>query len=76
MPFQWIAGSEYEQDVVFDSTGENIVASRFLVMAHNISDSQEDMRMMLDLRRICDESVFKCTVFHPLFKLFDQVSFF
>ena len=72
--FQWLAGSEYEQDVIFDPTGEKIVASRLLVQAHNIADTQEDMRMMLELRRICDESEFQCTVYHPLFTFFDQVS--
>ena len=59
--------------MVFDATGEKVIASRFMVQAYNVSDTQEDMRMMLDLRRICDESGLQCTVFHPLFSIFDQV---
>ncbi|KAF0307910.1 Patched domain-containing protein 1 [Amphibalanus amphitrite] len=69
---QWLEGSQYEQDVIFDSAGEKIVSTRFLIQTQDIRDTQEDMRMMLELRRICDESDFKCTVYHPMFTFFDQ----
>ncbi|XP_043232014.1 patched domain-containing protein 3-like [Amphibalanus amphitrite] len=68
----WLEGSQYEQDVIFDSAGEKIVSTRFLIQTQDIRDTQEDMRMMLELRRICDESDFKCTVYHPMFTFFDQ----
>ena len=71
---QWLEGSQYKHDVIFDATGEKIVASRFLIQTRDVRDTQEDMRMMLELRRICDESEFKCTVFHPMFTFFDQVN--
>ncbi|KAF0290223.1 Patched domain-containing protein 3 [Amphibalanus amphitrite] len=58
-------------DTAFNEKGE-IVASRFIIQTRHINNTLEDKDMMLELRRICEESELECSIFHPLFVFFDQ----
>ena len=60
-------------DTAFDEEGK-IIASRFIIQTKHINNTLEDKDMMLELRRICEESELECSIFHPLFVFFDQVS--
>lgn len=64
----------FSLDVKFNDKGDRIVASRFLIQAVNVSDTNQEKDMVLNLRRICDESPLNASVFHPYFVFFDQVS--
>ena len=63
----------FKLDVVFDESGQQIVASRFLVQTHDVRGVTEDSQMMEQLRDICDQSPLQCEVFEPHFIFFDQV---
>ena len=60
-------------DTAFGDDGQ-IVATRFIIQTKHINNTLEDKDMMLELRRICAESELECSIFHPLFVFFDQVS--
>ncbi|RZF35136.1 hypothetical protein LSTR_LSTR009442 [Laodelphax striatellus] len=62
----------FSLDVKFSDDGSQIVASRFMIQAVNISDGNAEKDMVKDLRRICHESHLNVSVFHPYFVYFDQ----
>ncbi|XP_039297069.1 patched domain-containing protein 3-like [Nilaparvata lugens] len=62
----------FSLDVKFSDDGSQIVASRFMIQAVNISDGNAEKDMVRDLRRICHESHLNVSVFHPYFVYFDQ----
>lgn len=64
--------SAFSLDVTFDDTGENIVASRFLIQAVNVSGTNQEKDMVKELRSISAASPLNASVFHPYFVFFDQ----
>ncbi|XP_062562304.1 patched domain-containing protein 3 [Armigeres subalbatus] len=62
----------FSLDVKFSDDGKRIVASRFMVQAVNITDTNHEKVMVQDLRAICKASPLNATVFHPYFVFFDQ----
>lgn len=62
----------FSLDVKFDETGSRIIASRFLIQAVNVTDTNQEKDMVLKLRKICAESPLNASVFHPYFVFFDQ----
>lgn len=70
--FWLFPSSSFSLDVKFDETDENIVASRFLIQAVNVSGTNQEKDMVKELRRICDTSPLNASVFHPYFVYFDQ----
>lgn len=59
-------------DVKFDENETRIEASRFLIQAINISDTNHEKQMVRDLRAICKSAPLNVTIFHPYFVFFDQ----
>lgn len=59
-------------DVKFNENETRIEASRFLIQAINISDTNHEKQMVKDLRDICKNSELNVTIFHPYFVFFDQ----
>lgn len=73
MSLQWLfAGNTYSLDVKFNDDGTKIIASRFLVQALNITDTNHEKRMVKDLRQLVKESSLNASIFHPYFVFFDQ----
>lgn len=64
----------FSLDVKFNDAGDRILASRFLIQAVNVTDTNQEKDMVINLRRICAESPLNASVFHPYFVFFDQVS--
>lgn len=62
----------FSLDVKFNEKGDRIIASRFLIQAFNITDTNHEKEMVRDLRAICDNSPLNVSVFHPYFVFFDQ----
>ncbi|KAJ8878629.1 hypothetical protein PR048_019212 [Dryococelus australis] len=62
----------FSLDVKFNDNETKIIASRFLIQAVNISDSNGEKEMVRVLRKICHDSQLNVTVFHPYFVFFDQ----
>ncbi|XP_026477918.1 patched domain-containing protein 3 [Ctenocephalides felis] len=62
----------FSLDVSFNKAGDRIQASRFLIQAVNISDTNHEKEMVKALRQICHESPLNASVFHPYFVFFDQ----
>ncbi|KAI5641695.1 patched family domain-containing protein [Phthorimaea operculella] len=62
----------FSLDVKFDDAGEQIVASRFLIQAINISGTNHEKEMVRALRKVVAESPLNASVFHPYFVFFDQ----
>ncbi|ETN66903.1 hypothetical protein AND_001302 [Anopheles darlingi] len=62
----------FSLDVKFNDAGTKILASRFMIQAVNITDTNHEKVMVKDLRQICKESPLNATVFHPYFVFFDQ----
>lgn len=56
----------------FNKNGTRIEASRFLIQAVNITDTNHEKVMVRDLRQICKDSSLNVSVFHPYFVFFDQ----
>lgn len=65
-------GGEYYPDVKYNKEGTRIIASRFLIQAVNITDTNHEKRMVADLRRIVHDSPLNASIFHPYFIFFDQ----
>ncbi|XP_052818813.1 patched domain-containing protein 3-like isoform X2 [Mya arenaria] len=64
--------SRFENDVVFDSNERRIAASKFYVLSSDLSDSQEEGKMMLKAREIADREKFQCFASSPAFIAFEQ----
>uniref|UniRef100_A0A182VL42 SSD domain-containing protein n=1 Tax=Anopheles merus TaxID=30066 RepID=A0A182VL42_ANOME len=62
----------FSLDVKFNEAGTKILASRFMIQAVNITDTNHEKVMVKDLRQICKNSPLNATVFHPYFVFFDQ----
>lgn len=62
----------FSLDVKFSADGKRIEASRFMIQAVNITDTNHEKIMVQDLRAICKQSSLNATVFHPYFVFFDQ----
>jgi patched domain-containing protein len=62
----------FSLDVNFNKDNSKIIASRFLIQAINISDTNHEKVMVKDLRAICKNAKINATVFHPYFVFFDQ----
>ncbi|KAF0307599.1 Patched domain-containing protein 3 [Amphibalanus amphitrite] len=73
--FLFNSDRRFKLDVVFDESGQEIVASRFLIQTHDVRGVTQDSEMMEELRRICDASPLKCEVFEPHFIFFDQYTY-
>jgi len=56
-----------------DCTGkQSIVGSRFILQGYNIRDANDEAQVVRDLRKICADSKYDISVFHPYFIYFDQ----
>lgn len=62
----------FSLDVKFNENSTRILASRFMIQAINITDTNHEKIMVKDLRQICKDSPLNATVFHPYFVFFDQ----
>lgn len=62
----------FSLDVKFNDNGTKIIASRMLIQAVNITDTNHEKVMVQDLRQICKDSPLNVSVFHPYFVFFDQ----
>lgn len=62
----------FSLDVKFNEKGDKIIASRFLIQAFNITDTNHEKEMVRDLRALCNNSPLNVSVFHPYFVFFDQ----
>lgn len=58
----------------FNDDGTRIIASRLLIQAVNISDTNGEKEMVRALRNVCRQSPLNVSVFHPYFVFFDQVN--
>lgn len=56
----------------FNEDDTKIIASRFLVQALNITDTNHEKRMVKDLRQLVHDSPLEASIFHPYFVFFDQ----
>ncbi|XP_013119437.1 patched domain-containing protein 3 [Stomoxys calcitrans] len=65
-------GNPFSLDVKFNENGTKILASRMLIQAVNITDTNHEKEMVRDLRQICKDSPLNATIFHPYFVFFDQ----
>lgn len=65
-------GNPFSLDVAFNANETRIEASRFLIQAINITDTNHEKQMVKDLRDICKDSPINITIFHPYFVFFDQ----
>lgn len=65
-------GNEYYPDVKFNAKRTKIIASRFLIQAVNITDTNHEKVMVKDLRRLVHDSPLNASIFHPYFVFFDQ----
>ena len=52
---------------------EHIVGARFILQGHRILNSNDESKLVHELREICHASKYNVTVFHPYFIYFDQV---
>merc|ERR1719341_325960 len=76
----FVVGTNFGQDVDIqteaDCTGqdctEHIIGSRFVLQGFNIRNSSEEAEVVTQLRKVCHDSKFNVTVFHPYFIYFDQ----
>ncbi|WAR27804.1 PTHD3-like protein [Mya arenaria] len=64
--------TRYENDIVIDSSGTKITASRYYVLSRVLSDSQEEGKMMLKAREIAKNAQMNCLAFSPYFDVFEQ----
>lgn len=67
-----MVGSDYWFDVKFNANKTKIIASRFLVQALNITDTNHEKVMVADLRHLVSQSPLNASIFHPYFVFFDQ----
>lgn len=65
-------GNPFSLDVKLNEDGSRIIASRFLIQAINITDTNHEKQMVKDLRAICRNAPINMTIFHPYFVFFDQ----
>lgn len=56
----------------FNDEGTKIIATRLLVQALNITDTNHEKRMVKDLRKLVHDSPLNASIFHPYFVFFDQ----
>ena len=54
---------------------EHIAGARFILQGHKILNSNDESKLVHELREICHASKYNVTVFHPYFIYFDQVMF-
>lgn len=64
--------SRFENDVVIDSSETKIIASKFYVLSDDLSDSQEQGKMMLKAREIADNAQFQWFASSLGFVAFEQ----
>ncbi|XP_031621390.1 patched domain-containing protein 3 isoform X2 [Contarinia nasturtii] len=70
---EWMfPGSEYYLDVKFNANKTKVIATRFLIQALNITDTNHEKVMVKDLRKIVHDSSLNASIFHPYFVFFDQ----
>lgn len=67
-----IPSNPYSLDVEFNDDFTRIIASRLLIQAVNITDTNHEKQMVADLRQICIEAPIEAHIFHPYFVFFDQ----
>ncbi|EDW00569.1 GH20944 [Drosophila grimshawi] len=65
-------GNPFSLDVRLNDDDTQIIASRFLIQAVNITDTNHEKEMVRDLRKICKDSPLNASIFHPYFVFFDQ----
>ena len=59
-------------DVKLYENGSDVIASRMFLQTVRVEDSQEELRMLLNLREIASNLPIEIKIFNPLFFIFDQ----
>lgn len=67
-----IPSETYSLDVKLNDDKTRILATRFLVQAVNITDTNHEKAMVRDLRKLVHDSPLNASIFHPYFVFFDQ----
>ncbi|XP_023219795.1 patched domain-containing protein 3-like [Centruroides sculpturatus] len=62
----------FEKDILFNSEGTQIVASRCFIQSYKVSDSSAERFMMENVRRISDNSKYRTFVYNVWFVFYDQ----
>ncbi|KAI8479825.1 Patched domain-containing protein 3 [Branchiostoma belcheri] len=62
----------YELDIQFNDNKSKILASRFLVQTKEITNSVREKDLVIKMRELADQSLFRTTVYHPSFIFYDQ----
>ncbi|XP_023224626.1 patched domain-containing protein 3-like [Centruroides sculpturatus] len=63
----------FRDDIIFNENHTEIIASRFLIQSENVRTAQQEKSMLLELRRIADESKFPVTVYNMWFITFEPM---
>ncbi|XP_048240441.1 patched domain-containing protein 3-like [Haliotis rufescens] len=64
--------TNFDKDVVFDSTSTNIKASRCYLLSINIKGSNAQADVMVRMRALADNSPLSVYTFHPAYIFFEQ----
>ena len=59
-------------DIRFSDDKKEVEASRLFMQTTRIADSQEELKMLVNIRQILSELPHQLVIFHPLFFIFDQ----
>ena len=60
------------EDVKLSEDGSEIKASRLFLQTERVEDSQEELRMLINLRKLTETLPYKVILFNPMFFIFDQ----
>ncbi|XP_067141309.1 patched domain-containing protein 3-like [Centruroides vittatus] len=62
----------FRKDVLFNSRGDKIIASRFFIQSHNVRNSSAEKYLLENIRRIADNSKYNVSVCNLWFVMYDQ----
>ncbi|XP_067137478.1 patched domain-containing protein 3-like [Centruroides vittatus] len=61
-----------KQDIIFNEDGKKIIASRFFIQSVNVSTTNEEKQLLIDLWKIVDSSNFNAYVYQFWFTIINQ----
>lgn len=70
LKFKW--ARRFNKDVLFNSEGNKILASRFFVQSHNVRNSSSEKFLLQNVRKIAENSKYSVFVYNLWFILYDQ----
>jgi len=71
-PTAYLQDIDFQSDANSSTFDQHIVGARFVLQGHNIMNSSDESKFVEELRKVCKESKYNVTVFHPYFIYFDQ----